>query len=133
MHHLFGFPIRQFSKFAVVGVINTLINLAVLFALTDFFQVYYMFSAVIAFLVAVTNSFVMNKTWTFNEKLRHRAKSKYAKFITVSVIALISNLFFLYIFVEIFMLWYMSAQVLAIALTFMINFLGNKMWTFGSK
>jgi putative flippase GtrA len=120
----------QFNKFAVVGVINTLINLAVFYILVEMLGVYYMLSAVLAFSVAVTNSFAMNKAWTFNEKLRHKVKSKYVKFMVVSVVALISNLAFLYVFVEFLGIWYMSSQILAIGLTFMINFFGNKKWTF---
>ena len=56
MRKMIDKTIKQFVKFSIVGVSNTLINLLVLFILTDFFHVYYIISAVFAFIVAVTNS-----------------------------------------------------------------------------
>ena len=63
---------KQFSKFAVVGVINTLINLVVLFVFTEYLGLYYIYSAIIAFLFAVTNSFILNTLWTFKKNIKHK-------------------------------------------------------------
>src|SRR3989344_7481420 len=120
----------QAVKFAIVGVANTLINLAVLYILTEFLHIHYIVSAVFAFIVAVTNSFILNKIWTFKENIKHKAASRYIKFIIVSIIALVVNLVFLWVMVEYFEMWYMFAQVLAVILNFIINFFGNKLWTF---
>jgi len=122
--------VKQFLKFAIVGVINTLINLLVLYVLTEFLGIYYLISAVFAFVVAVTNSFILNKIWTFQEKIGHRAYSRYFKFLIISLTALIFNLLLLYILVEYFNIWYMLAQLIGVVLNLIINFLGNKLWTF---
>ena len=121
---------KQFIKFSIVGVANTIVNLVVLYILTEFFGIYYIFSAVFAFLIAVTNSFLINKVWTFNEKLGHKISSRYPKFIFVSVIALIINLIVLYVLVEFFGIWYILAQIFGISTNLLINFFGNKIWTF---
>ena len=121
---------NQAFKFAIVGVINTLINLVVLYIFTEFLGIYYLVSAIFAFIVANINSFLLNKIWTFKENIKHKAASRYIKFVVVSVIALVVNLIFLYAAVEYFKLWYMFAQVLAVILNFLINFFGNKIWTF---
>lgn len=121
---------RQFVKFAVVGVINTAIHLFVLFILVQYFGIWYMFSAFLAFLVAVTNSFVINTLWTFKKKIYDETSIRYSKFFGVSVIAAFFNLTFLYIFTEYFGLWYMISQFIAIILILMINFSGNKYWTY---
>jgi putative flippase GtrA len=122
--------IYQFFKFAIVGVVNTLINLAVFFILTDVFGVYYMFSAIFAFMVAVTNSFIMNSLWTFNYKISYNPAKKYSKFFIVSVLALIVTLVLLYFFTESLKIHYLISQVFAIFFSLGINFLGNKFWTF---
>jgi len=119
-----------FLMFVIVGVANTLINLAILYVLTEFFRVYYMLSAIIAFLFAVTNSFLLNKTWTFEEKIGYKTKFKYAQFIFVSITALIVNLILLYVLVEYFNVWYMVAQIIGIGSNLLVNFFGNKLWTF---
>lgn len=125
--------LKQFLKFAVVGCINTLINLFVLYVLTEFFGIYYLISAVFAFVVAVGNSFVMNKLWTFEEKFKDNTLKKSIKFYLVSIAALLVNLFFLYFFTEIIGFYYLLSQIFAIAISLWINFLGNKFWTFKRK
>jgi putative flippase GtrA len=121
---------KEFLKFAIVGLINTVIHLIVLFILTEFFSIWYVLSSLIAFLVAVTNSFIMNTLWTFRKNIKHKTVMKYWKFFIVSVITALFNLFFLYIFTEFVGLWYMLSQFIAIVLTLMMNFIGNKFWTF---
>ncbi len=120
----------QFLKFAIVGVINTLVNLIVLYLLTEFFGIYYMVSAVFAFLVAVTNSFILNKIWTFNENISENIFNRYIKFFAVSTFALLINLMILYLFTEFLRIYYMASQIIAIALSLWINFFFNKLWTF---
>ena len=120
----------QFLKFIIIGIINTLVNLFVFYILTDIIKIYYMVSAVIAFIFAVTNSFILNKTWTFKESLNYKTSSKYLKFIIISVIALIFNLILLYILVEYFAINHMIAQIAGVFLNFLINFFGNRLWTF---
>lgn len=122
--------LNQFVKFSLVGVINTSINLIVLYALTEYFHIYYIISAVFAFLAAVTNSFLLNKTWTFKENIAYKASLKYFKFIIISVTALLINLIVLYVLVEYFKIWYIYAQLIGIVSNLIINFLGNKLWTF---
>jgi len=122
--------IKQFLKFAIIGVFNTLINMAVLFILTEYFNVYYMLSAIFAFIVAVTNSFIWNKIWTFKEKLNDRFIKKYPKFLTISVLALLVNLALLYTLTEFLGIYYLLSQLIAVFFSLWVNFLGNKLWTF---
>ena len=122
--------IKEFFKFAFVVLIGTFINLAILYLLTEFFGIYYLFSTVISFIFAMTNNFIWNKVWTFKENIKLDVGKKYLQFGLVSVSALLVNLFFLYIFTEIFGIYYIISQVLAIGISLIINFLGNKFWTF---
>jgi len=124
---------KQFFKFAIVGVINTLINLIVLYSLTELFNVYYIISAVFAFIVAVTNSFILNKIWTFKERIGDDTIKKYIKFFIVSVIALLINLAILYSLTEFLHIYYMFSQIIAIVISLWVNFLGNRVWTFKVK
>jgi dolichol-phosphate mannosyltransferase len=120
----------QFVKFALVGLLGTLINLAVLYSLTEMLGVYYIISAVAAFTVAATSNFFLNKVFTFGERLRHRAAGKYVRFLAVSVLGLSVNLAFLFLLTEFFRVYYLLSQVISIALALAVNFLGNKKWTF---
>ncbi len=130
---LWGRPgLRQFIKFALVGGSGTIVNVAILYSLTEFAGFFYMVSAVAAFFVAMVNNFIWNKIWTFREPLSHRAGSKFVKFFVVSITALCVNLAFLYIFTEFFEIYYVISQVLAIGAALLVNFFGNRLWTFGN-
>jgi len=122
--------IKQFFKFSVVGLSGTIVNLLVLYSLTEFAGTYYLLSAFFAFIVAVINNFIWNKVWTFKEKAHYKAIVKFGKFLFVSVVALGVNLAFLYLFTDVFGIYYLVSQVFSILISLIINFFGNKFWTF---
>ena len=57
----------QLFQFGVVGAAGYVINLAVFAVLTLTFDFQHITAAVVAFCVAVTNNFVLNRIWTFRE------------------------------------------------------------------
>jgi len=122
--------IDEFFKFGLVGLLGTFINLFILYIFTEFGGVYYLVSAIIAFFVAVTHNFILNKLWTFKEKINHLFTKKYIQFFIVSIFSLVINLVFLYIFTEFLNIYYMISQFLSIGISFIANFIGNKIWTF---
>lgn len=122
---------QEFFKFAVVGLIGTVINILMLYLLTEKVGIYYLLSAIISFFVAMTSNFTFNKIWTFKENIKLNVGKKYLQFGLISISALLVNLFFLYILTEVFGIYYITSQILAIGIALIINFLGNKIWTFG--
>lgn len=122
--------IKEFFKFAFVGLVGTFINIVILYSLTEFLGIYYMFSEVFAFIIAATSNFFLNKIWTFKERVKESILNKYLLFLSVSITALIVNLFFLYILTEFLGIYYIISQFVSIGIALMINFLGNKIWTF---
>jgi dolichol-phosphate mannosyltransferase len=122
--------IKEFVKFGIVGGIGTLINIVILYLLTEKAGVYYLISAIFSFFVAMSSNFILNKIWTFKEGVNLGIGKKYLQFGLVSVSALLVNLFFLYIFTEVLGIYYIISQILAIGIALIINFLGNKIWTF---
>ena len=123
----------QFFKFAFVGLIGTFVNIFILYILTEYFNIFYIMSAFCAFLVAVTTNFIFDKIWTFNEKIYERIAKEYSTFFFVSLSALSVNIFFLYVFTEFLGIYYIISQIMAIGISLMINFIGNKIWTFHKK
>ena len=122
--------ISEFFKFCTVGILGTGVNLLVLYFLTERLEIYYLISATFSFIIALSFNFLLNKVWTFKENMTYRLRGKYFRFFTVSLLAFCVNIFFLYIFKEIFNIHYLISQAVAIAIAFMINFIGNKIWTF---
>lgn len=122
--------LKEFVKFSLVGASGTLVNLAV-YSLAIYLGLDYMVSATASFLVAVTNNFYWNFIWTFKgkapEKSIHR---KYISFFLISVLNFGINLLALRYLVDVYMLNKILAQVLAIGLASIFNFLLNYLITF---
>lgn len=65
----------QFTKFVSVGVLNTMVDMGVYFALTrytDFFSLHLTTSKTISYIVALTFSYFANSLWTFRSDFTQR-------------------------------------------------------------
>jgi putative flippase GtrA len=120
----------QLFKFGLVGASGYVVNLIVFALLAEAAGVHHIAAAVGAFCVAVTNNFVWNRHWTFQATSGH-AGFQAARFFTVSVIALGFNLIVLELLVSGAELAEVPSQAIAVALAMPVNFIGNKLWTFG--
>ena len=131
--------LARYIKFAFIGGIGTLINLAILWTSVEIFFVHYLWAAVLAFVVADTNNFIWNRWWTFRSK--GKVHIQYPQFLLVSVDGLMLNLIILKTIVEDLMpalgiqedrssLFLVFAQIIAIFLVSIFNFVANSFWTF---
>ena len=130
----------QLFQFGVVGASGYVVNLTAFAILTGeglFFRegsdglgLHYIPAAILAFCVAVTNNFLWNRLWTFNEAKHGHFGFQAARFFTVSVLALGINLIVLELLVSVAELEELPAQAIAVAVAMPFNFIGNKIWTF---
>jgi dolichol-phosphate mannosyltransferase len=118
----------QLLKFGIVGGSGYVLNLGV-FAVVTGIGAHHAPAAVAAFCVAVTNNFLWNRHWTFQAADGHPGFQA-ARFLTVSVAALLINLAILEALIAEAHLASITAQAIAVAVAMPFNFLGNKLWTF---
>jgi dolichol-phosphate mannosyltransferase len=119
----------QLVRFTCVGASGYAVNLAVFAASVHLLAIDYRLAAGIAFLVAVTNNFLLNRHWTFDARDGH-AGFQAARFFTVSLAAFAFNLLFLLVLVDGFQATKVPAQAVAIVIATPVSFLGNKLWSF---
>jgi putative flippase GtrA len=120
---------EQLVKFCFVGATGYLVNLGVFSLVVLVLGLHYIPAAVFSFLVAVTNNYTWNRLWTFRDQRGHVAYQG-MRFLVVSTLALGANLAILYLLVSAG-LPEIAAQAIAIVLVTPINFVGNKLWSFG--
>ncbi|MBE0519180.1 MAG: glycosyltransferase family 2 protein [Thermoplasmata archaeon] len=134
--------LARYIKFAFVGGIGTVINLAILWAGVELFMLYYLTAEAVAFVVADTNNFIWNRWWTFRSKGKIRIQ--YPQFLLVSLDGLMLNLILLYLLVESVFpavgvgqdkasVYLLLAQVIVIFLVSTFNFFANSLWTFSKE
>ena len=119
----------QLVRFALVGGTGYVINLAVYSMLVEIADVQYIAAAMLAFCVAVTNNFILNRHWTFRAT-DGSAVFQAPRFLTVSLIALAFNLLVLELLVGVAGLHKIPAQAVAVLAATPLNFVGNKLWSF---
>jgi len=119
----------QLVRFGFVGGLGFVVNLAVYALCVHTLSIDYHVSAVLAWLVAVTNNFVLNRYWTFAAR-GGSARFQAIRFFFVSLIAFAFSFLLLTVLVEGVGLPKVPAQALAVAASMPLNFLGNKLWSF---
>ena len=125
---------KHAAKYYMVGASGVLVNLGLLYYLTEFIGLWYFLSYVIAISVSITSNFIFNKFWTFKDSIdSQRMIVMYMKFVGVSLLGMGIQLGSVYVFVESLSVYYMLAAVISIGIAGGINFIINRRWTFGVK
>jgi putative flippase GtrA len=119
----------QLLKFGLVGGSGYLVNLGVFALLSGNLGIDHAPAAVGAFCVAVSSNYFWNRRWTFGPR-QGAAHFQAARFLTVSVLALVLNLILLEALVSTGAFNQLWAQAIAVAVAMPFNFLGNRLWTF---
>ena len=106
-------------RFAIVGGTGTVVNLGIMYLMTDIVGLYYIFSYIIAFTAALFNNYLLNSRWTFKQEARISGLLKYAG---VSVFTLAINEGLIYLLTGKLGLWYMLSTMISILTAFLINY-----------
>lgn len=123
---------RQFAKFCMVGVISTIIDVGTYTLLTrtiDFFFRYYLLANAISFIIALINSYTLNRKFTFKNNHK-KVGVQFAKYACVYIIGLGLSEIFLYVLVDKFGLYDLFAKALVIGVVLFWNFIGSKFLIF---
>ncbi|HEV2075636.1 MAG TPA: GtrA family protein [Thermoleophilaceae bacterium] len=122
----------QLVKFCAVGGSGFLVNLAVFTVASQAIGLHHLVSAALAFAVALTNNFLWNRRWTF--RARHgRARFQATRFVAISSASAALAAALLQLLVTALDVPEVPAQAASIAAATPLNFIGNKMWSFGRR
>ncbi len=127
MDNLFS-TIKQFLKFGIVGVSNTLISLGVYYLLY-FIGVNYLIANTMGFIISVLNSYYWNNRYVFKKTQKGHLKPLMKTFMSYGLTFLLST-GLLFLMVNYLGISKVVAPIIAIIITIPINFLMNKLWAF---
>jgi putative flippase GtrA len=119
---------KQFIKFGIVGVSNTLIALAVYYVLI-YLGIHYIIANVAAFVLSVCNAYFWNSRFVFSKKKGDGAKPFIKTFVAYGITFILST-GLLFLMVDIFGISEWLAPLLNLCVTIPVNFLLNKFWAF---
>jgi putative flippase GtrA len=109
-------------KYVVSGGSSAVVNVGVLYLLTEYAHIHYLVSAVISFVFGFFISFLLQKFWTFQDRRKEGMHRQMAWYLLLSLANLFLNTTLIYLFVEYAHFWYVAAAVVTGALLAISNF-----------
>ena len=119
--------IIQLIKFGIVGVIATLIDLAVLMLLKEFMHVDVLVASAVAFSVSVIANYILSMLFVFESRGNSKVK-EFLVFVVLSIGGLLFNQFIMWIGTEIMTAYYLWVKAFALVFVPIYNFITRKIF-----
>ncbi|MGN7205832.1 GtrA family protein [Pedobacter sp. SAFR-022] len=125
-------PFRLLSliKFGFTGMSGLVIDFSVTWLLKDELHLNKFLANAAGFTMAVISNYIINRLWTFSERERTKVSRQFASFLMVSLVGLLLNSGFVYLFNEQLGLHFYLSKAIAIILVFFWNFSANYFFVF---
>ena len=120
----------QLFRYTFVGGIAFIFDFGTLYLLTEYFNIYYLVSAAIAFLFGLTINYFLSIIWVFQKR---SLKSKYVEFIVFALIGIIGlalNEFIIWFFTETVNIHYLQSKIISTVFVYLYNFSIRKYFLF---
>ncbi|NND86210.1 MAG: glycosyltransferase family 2 protein [Nitrosopumilus sp.] len=128
--------ISKAARFYTVGASGFAINYLVSLFLSDgFLELWYLHANAFGIIFSITTNFLLNKTWTFNDRDFNKTKTlkQFGKFVLFSSIGALIQLGVVFTLVDNYSLSYPLSLSLAVLTAAFGNFILNKKLTFKEK
>jgi len=120
---------KNFYYYFIIAGFCSLVDLGILYALTDLAGLFYLFSATFGFIAAQSLNYYLNRTFNFKSKSKKIGK-QLTMFIAVNTLGLGISLAILAFLVEVLGLWYILARIISMLIAFNFNYFVHKRYTF---
>ena len=130
---------RRFLKFGTVGASGTVVNIGVLYLAQNYVfntvqtpEIRLNLSLALAIFLATLNNFFWNRLWTWADRKQHHHLpwlTQFGQYTLACWLSIVLQIVFTNLLAPHF--FYQIANLIAIALTSVLNFLLNDIWTFG--
>lgn len=121
---------KQLMRFAAVGVVNTGLGYAVIFACMYLLGLGAVLSNVLGYAVGLVVSYILNRTYTFRSAAA--AQGEILRFISIFLLAYLANLAALMLLIHRIGMHEGGAQLLAGVVYFGLSFILNKYYVFAA-
>ena len=123
--------VKRIIKFSIVGLISTIINYSLFFAIYSYLDAHYNLASSLGYIFGLFFGYVLNKYWTFNKKLTP-GRTYVLKYTIAQYIGLIVCQIFLYLLVEFLIFNPLLANIFSLAIAAIISYLLIEFFVFNS-
>lgn len=120
----------QLFRYGFVGGVAFLVDFGSLYFFTEFFGIYYLTSAAIAFLLGLITNYILSISWVFNKRTLNNIKVEFGVFTIIGIVGLTLNEVFIWAFTEKLQLYYLYSKIISAAIILFWNFFARKFTLF---
>ncbi len=120
----------QLFRYTFVGGVAFIFDFGSLFILTEFFNIYYLVSATISFLLGIVVNYYLSIAWVFEKRSTDSKQLEFIIFASIGLIGLSLNIFFIWYFTEMVKMHYLISKMISTTLVYLWNFSIRKLVLF---
>ena len=118
-------------KFALVGLSGILVNMGLLYLLSEQFHIYYLVASILTIELSIISNFSLNDLWTWSDRKKKKLYHRFFQYhISVGLTAIFVNWLLLLILTEVFGIYYLVSNLIGIGCGTLFNYILNDVWTF---
>ncbi|HII84499.1 MAG TPA: GtrA family protein [Methanobacterium subterraneum] len=116
----------QLFRYIFTGGAAFIVDFSSLFILTDFFGIYYLASAAIAFVFGLITNYMLSINWVFNKRTMSNRKLEFGVFALIGIVGILLNEVFIWFFTENLQIYYLLSKIMAAVIILFWNFFARK-------
>ena len=116
----------QLFRYTIVGGFAFFIDFGTLFLLTEYFNIYYLLSAGIAFIIGLFINYYLSVRWVFTRRTMENRIMEFSLFALIGIIGLGLNELFIWFLTEILYIYYLLSKIFAALVIYLYNFSARK-------
>lgn len=120
----------MFVRYFFSGITSAGFNIGLLYVFTDMVGIWYLYSSIIAFVLALFLSFVLQKFVVFRDSNVNDVHKQFSKFSIVAVLGVVTNTAIIFVCVDYLGIWYILSQIIAGFFVMIQNFILYKIFIF---
>ena len=121
---------RHYPYFFIIGGLTYGINIGLTFLLTEYIHLWYLLSFIIAALISLSCSFILNSLFTFRGYLRESHPERYALYIGFYIVSALITFALVYILTSIFNIHYLISITVVTLVSSFVTYIVNKKFIF---
>ncbi|MDD4969122.1 MAG: GtrA family protein [Paludibacter sp.] len=120
----------QLFRYTFVGGLAFLVDFGLLIMLTEYFHIYYLLSAGIAFVFGLIVNYYLSINWVFNSRVVENKLFEFLVFTLIGIVGLGLNELFLWLLTDKLLFYYIFSKAITTFIVYFWNFFARKLLLF---
>ena len=116
----------QFFRYLFVGGIAAVVNIGMLYVLTDIAGIHYIISNIVSFILGLLVNYILSKKFVFQDDVSMSKGKEFLLYAIIGVLGLGIDTLFIWVFTSLLSLYYMISKLISTAIVFIWNFGARK-------